>query len=107
MKGKRVRPLWQLDDNGILNSIGVVVLREFESQSSCLNADRGIKMRIEICRASKNFGGDLIFLDRITGMIERVFAKVSKKLKQRFRAVKNMTIHKPLYFLEALLPTRE
>jgi hypothetical protein len=90
-----------------LGTLGIVKFPQFQSQAPGLNPHSGIRMWIEIGGAAENFCGDLVFLDRVAGMIECLFAKVSKQLAKGFRAVKDMTIHKSLYFLEALLPTRE
>src|SRR5205085_4982414 len=97
----------QLDNDGILCTVGIVVFLQLHAQAPCLNSHCGIQMWIEISRTAKNFSRYLIFLDGISRMIESLLTQISKQLTEGFRAVQNMTIHKSLYFLEALLPTGE
>ncbi len=61
----------------------------------------GIKLR----RASENLGCNLILLDVGRRVGKRMFAQIPKEFAERFSSAEAMTIGKPLYLLEALLPT--
>ena len=61
-------------------------------------------MGIEARRSAQDFGGDLVFLEGNSGMIERMFGEVAQQFAQRFRGVQAMAFNKFIYLLEALLP---
>jgi hypothetical protein len=63
-------------------------------------------LRIKSRGAAQNFGGNLILLERDAGMIQGVFCQIAEQFAQGFRTVEAMTIGKPIYLLEALLPTQ-
>ena len=46
------------------SAFGAVVLRQFEAKPAGLYPDGGIMLRIEVVRAPKNLGRDLVFLQR-------------------------------------------
>jgi hypothetical protein len=81
-----------------------VILRQLDSQASRLHADRGIALGIEAYSPSQDLGRDLVLLEGYTGMIKGVLGKIAEQLAQGFRPPEAMTINKPLYLLEALLP---
>ncbi len=105
LERQRIRSLRNFYKDWIIDPIVRIILRQFDAQPSSLYADRGIALRIEARRAPQNFGGDLIFLERDTGMIEGVFCEITEESAQGFRAVEAMAFGKSLYLLEALLPT--
>ena len=82
-----------------------IVFGKFYAQSPGLNANRGVTLGIESYGAAQNFGGNLVFLECDSGVIERVFREVPQQLAQRFGGVQAMTFNKFIYLLEALLPT--
>jgi len=105
MEGERVRTFWNFDDNRIVRPLVRVVLGQLNSQAPRLYPDRRVALRIESRRAAQDFSGNLIFLQRNPGMIQRMFREVTEELAQRFRGVQAMTFNKFIYLLEALLPT--
>ena len=104
MKRQRIRSLRQFDDNGIVDTFLPVELSQFDSQAPRLHPNGRVALRIEPGWPTQNFSRYLILLQRNAGMIQRVFCQVSQQFAQRFRAMQDMTIGKPLYLLEALFP---
>jgi len=96
----------KFDDDGIVGTLGAVVFGEFEAKASGLHSDGGIRLGIEVTSATEDFGGDLVFLERCAGVIDRVLGEVLQELAEGFRSVKDMTINKPIYFLGELLAVR-
>ncbi len=106
MEGESVRTFRQFDDNGIGRSFRAVVLRQFDSQATGLNANGGIGGRIEIRRAAEDLSRQLIFLDRSSGMVERLLSQILKHLAQRFRSVKDGAVCELFDFLRELIALR-
>ncbi len=105
LKGEGVRALRDFNQNRIVYSFVRIVLGEFDSQASGLDTDCGITLRIKSGRASQNLSGDLVLLQRNSGMIQRVLCEIAKQFAERFRAVKDMAFGKSLYLLEAFVPS--
>jgi hypothetical protein len=82
-----------------------IVLREFHAETSGLNADRGVALRIKPGGTSQDLSCDLVLLQSNSGVIKGVLGEIAKQPAQRFGAVKDMAFCKSLYLLEALLPT--
>src|SRR5215471_7921925 len=106
MKGKRIRTLGQVNDDGVIGSFVRIVVRQLNAQASCLHPHRRIALWVEIGRAPQDFGGNLVLLQSGPVMIERMLSQVAEQLAQRFGAAQAMTINKPLYLLEALAPPK-
>ena len=70
MKGQSVAPLWQLDNDRILNTLRRVILEEFRPQTPRLYAYQRIEMGIKVCRPPEHLGGNLVFLERYPGMLD-------------------------------------
>ena len=83
---------WAARRQTVLRTLGAVVLRQLETKASGLDADGGVMLRIEIVRAPENLGRDLIFLQRRSGMIQRMLGQISKQFAQRFRPMKHMAV---------------
>ena len=83
-----------------------VVLGKLDAKASGLHPHGGVALRIESRWAAQHLRGDLVFLERYPRMIERVLCQIAKQLAQRFRTVQAMAFGKPLYLLEALLPSK-
>src|SRR4029077_234236 len=105
MKCQSIGTLGDLNDDGVHDAFVCVILRQFHAQTSRLNAYRGVALWIEAGRTAQNFGGDLILLEGYSGVIQGVFGQVSQQTAKGFRRVKAMAFCKPLYLLEALIPT--
>ena len=105
MERQCIRSLWYLYDDQIVGALVRVILGEFDAQSSSLHADRGVALGIESGGSAQHLGGNLVFLERDSGVIERVFREVPQQFAQRFRGVQAMTFNKFIYLLEALRPT--
>ena len=101
---ERVGSLGDFDDDEVVGALVRVILRELNSQASGLHADRGIALRIESRGAAQNFSGNLVFLKRNAGVIQRVFGEVAEQFAERFRGVEAMAFNKFIYLLEGLLP---
>jgi len=50
-----------------------VVLTQLHTKPTRLNPDSGITLRVEARWTTQNFGRNLVFLERDSGVIERVF----------------------------------
>ena len=101
---ERIRSLRNFYKDRIVDPIVRIIFGQLDAQPTGLNADRGIALRIESCRATQNLGGDLIFLERDSRVIERMLREITEKSTKGFRAVEAMAFGKSLYLLEALLP---
>ena len=62
MKGKNVSTLRQFHPDGIFGAFGGIILSQLGAETPGLYTDGRIQLRIEISRASEDFGGNLIFL---------------------------------------------
>ena len=105
MKRKRVRPLGQLHHNGIFLPFVGVMLCQFQSQASRLYSDRGVALRVKPTRSPEDLSGNLVLLKRHPRMIKGVFRQISEQFAKRFRPAEAMAFNKPIYLLEALLPS--
>jgi len=82
-----------------------VVFGQLHAQASSLHPDGGVALRIEIGRPPEYLGRDLVLLEGRTGVIERMFGEVVQQFAEGLRSAQAMTISKPIYLLEALLPS--
>src|ERR1700720_3822226 len=90
MEGQNVGAFWQIHPDGVVGgSVAIIVLGEFCAQATGLDAHHGIDLRIEVGLSAKDFGGDLVFLERDAWMIHGVFGDIAQKLAEGFRAVQN------------------
>jgi len=60
-------------------------------------------MRIEIAGPTENFGGDLIFLQGQSRMLDGVVGEVAEKLAERLLTVKSVAIYQLLNLEESRL----
>jgi hypothetical protein len=70
-----------------------------------LHSNGGVTLGIESGRTPQDFGGDLVFLQGDSGMIDRMLGEIAEQFAQGLGAVKAMAFCKLLYLLEALGPT--
>jgi len=59
-------------------------------------------MRIEVCLASEDLGGNLVLLRRYTGMLKGVVRQVLEQLAEGFRAMEGTATDKLLELRELL-----
>src|SRR5450631_814779 len=74
-----VRSLRDFDDEGIVGPLMGVVLGELDPQASGLHTDRGVTLGVKPNGAPQNLGGDLVFLKRYAGVVERMFGQVAEQ----------------------------
>jgi hypothetical protein len=100
MKGKQVSTLRQLHDERIIETIRAVVLGELRTQAARLHTNHGIKLRIEIGRASEDFGGDLEFFDGSARVLYGVLGQITEQLAEGLRTMEGMAFGEPIDLLE-------
>ena len=96
MESQSVRALGQLHQDRVFAALRSVIFGKFGAQASGLDPNEGVQMRIEIARTPENFGGDLIFLQRQSGMLDGMVGEVPQEFAQRLRTVKSMAIYQLL-----------
>ncbi len=105
MERQRVRSFGDLHEDGIVRALMRVILGQLDAQPSSLDADCGVTLGVESGRSAQDLGGNLVLLERDSGVIERVLSQVPQQFAQGFRGMQAMTFNKFIYLLEALLPT--
>ena len=68
----------EFNEDGILSPIGVVVFSQLRTKPPRLNADHGIYLRVEVCRASEDLSRNLVFLDGRSRMVQGMLSEISK-----------------------------
>ena len=104
MERKRVGPFRQLDHNRVLWRFVGVVFFQLHAQSPSLHSNRRVALRVKSGRPPQNLSCDLVLLDGHSAMIESPFGEVAEQFAEGFGATKAMTINKPIYLLEELIP---
>jgi len=79
MKGERVRAAREFDDDWVAGPLVRVIFGQFYSQTSGLDADGGVALRIKANGTPQNLGGDLVLLQGDAGVIEGVLSEVAEK----------------------------
>lgn len=90
MENQNIGALGKFHPDGIIDSGVGVVLGEFGTQTTGLDTDHGVQLRIEVRLTPKYFSGDLVFLQWGAGMLEGVISKVAKQFTQGFRTVQGL-----------------
>jgi hypothetical protein len=103
MERKRVCPLGQFNQDGILGAFGSVIFGDLRAEPSRLHANQRIQLRIKLGRSAENLSRNLIFLERDSRFADRVVCKIAKKLAERLGAVKSMAVNQPVNFDQARL----
>ena len=83
-----------------------VILAQLYPKATSLNPNRGVALWIKARGTTQNFGRNLVFLERDSRVIERVFREITKKFTERFGAVEAMAFGKSLYLLGSIAPDR-
>jgi len=104
MKRERVGSLRQLDYNRVVRRFVGVVLFELHAQSPCLYSNRRVTLRIKSGGPPQHLSCDLVFLYGHTAMIQSALGEIAEQFTEGFGATKAMTINKPIYLLEELIP---
>jgi hypothetical protein len=63
VEGDGVASFGKFDDDLVGGPFGAVILGQLGSEAAGLNTDHGVQLRIEVRLATKDFSGDLVFLD--------------------------------------------
>ena len=84
MKRQRVSPFGQFHQDRILGALVRIVFGDFGAQTSGLDTNQRIQLRIEISGTPENFRRNLIFLQRDSWMSDRMLGQVTQKLAERF-----------------------
>jgi hypothetical protein len=104
MKRKDVGALREFHNDRIFESVRAVVFGELGAQASGLDADHGIKLRIEIGGAPEDFGGDLEFFDGSAGVIHGMLSQIAEQFTEGLRTMQSMAGDEPINLLEKILP---
>src|ERR1035438_3806299 len=104
MKRERVGPFRQLDYNRVLRRFVGVVFFQLYAQSPSLHANRRVTLRIKSGGPPQHLSCDLVLLDGQPMMIEGPLGEIAEQFAEGFGATKAMTINKPIYLLEELIP---
>ena len=106
IKRGQVRSFGQLDRNRVFHAFGVVILRQLCAQSSGLDPDHRVQLRVEVGGAAENLGRDLIFLDGGSWMIQGMLGEIAEELAEGLGAVQHLAIRHSVYLREVLLVFR-
>src|SRR6266568_3206940 len=95
--------LTKLNDYGIFGALRGVVFEELRTQPPRLYSNQRVQVRIEIRGAAEDFGRDLIFLKRHSGILQRMVSQITQQLTKRLGTMQGMAVHQPLHLGEVLL----
>ena len=81
----------QIDQDLIVNTFGCIIFSQLSTKPSCLDANCGINMRVEMTRAPKDLRSNLILLGSRSGVFQRMINQIAQQLAQGLGAVQSMT----------------
>ena len=81
-KPRRVLARWNVDADGMVRPVGLVVFAQPLAQTMRLYADDGIALLVEIGRTPQSLHRDVVFLDLFGGAFEVFGAHVGQHLRQ-------------------------
>lgn len=91
-ENERITAFGNLQEDLILGTHGFVVFRQLAAQTSNLNPDTGIRLRVEVRRAAQDLGGNLILLQVADGFQQRVLGQIAQKFGKSLGTVKKWAI---------------
>src|ERR1051325_2710126 len=103
----RVATLGNLNDCGVVCAFRAVILSQFRTESTRLDAHHGIQLRIEVRLPTKDLCSNLILFDWDPWVFYRVFGEIAQKFAEGFGAMEGMAGHQTLDFRKELRSVRQ
>lgn len=95
--------MWDFKDNTVSRAFVTVIVEQLEAEPARLHADCRVSLWIEVFRTAEDFGRDLVFLGRGSGLRQLMLGQIAKQFTKRFGFAERVAMDELFNLIEVAL----